>query len=128
MDAAVTWLKEQQKALNTTTRACGYDSLESDVVKSIEKDIDEYLKTQEQNSKTVIMHVKPHLLYKPALNSGNIAPDSKAQHRLFDRIICVRDNFTVPLGYKGTIVGVQKGDNPLLNMYEVLFDKPFVGE
>ena len=44
-------------------------------------------------------------LFKPELQIGNIAPDPSANHRLFDRIVNVRDSYTVPLGYKGTIIG-----------------------
>ena len=117
-------MKEQQKALGTTTRACGIEELESEVVQAIEKDIDD---AKEDNGKTVVMQVKPHLLYKPGLNSGSVPPDPKAQHRLFDRIICVRESFSVPVGYKGTIVGIQKGDTVQSNMYEALFDTPFTG-
>jgi hypothetical protein len=36
---------------------------------------------------------------------GNLPPDPSANHRLFDRIVNVRDAYTVPLGLKGTIIG-----------------------
>ncbi|XP_016845549.1 5'-3' exoribonuclease 1 isoform X1 [Nasonia vitripennis] len=127
VDATVSWLKEQQKARGTTTRTCGTEELETEVVQAIEKDVDASLEAQRQAGKSVLMQVKPHLLYKPGLNSGSVPPDPKAQHRFFDRIVCVRDSFTVPLGYKGTIIGVQKNENPLLTMYEVLFDIAFAG-
>lgn len=74
------------------------------------------------------MQVKPHLLFKPSLNPGHFPPDSKAYHKVFDRIITVRESFTVPLGFKGTIIGIQKGENMIDNIYETVFDKPFVGK
>lgn len=128
VEATVSWLKDRLKAINIQTRACGTEEIDPEVVKAIEKEIDESQETTRSATKTLLMQVKPHLLYKPGLNSGSVPPDAKAQHRLLDRIVCVRDSFTVPLGYKGTIVGIQKGDNVLLNMYEILFDKPFAGE
>jgi len=36
---------------------------------------------------------------------GNLPPDPTANHRLFDRIVNVRDGYTVPLGLKGTVIG-----------------------
>lgn len=73
------------------------------------------------------MQVKAHLLFKPGLNCGNIPPDSKAYHRLFDRVVSVKESSSVPFGYKGTIIGIQKSENILESMYEILFDKPFAG-
>lgn len=127
LDKAVAWVKEQQESLNIESRACGTESLDSEIVLSIENKIDSCLETIENSYKTVFMQVKPHLLFKPSLNSGHFAPDGKAYHKVFDRIITVRESFTVPLGYKGTIIGVQKGENLMSNTYETVFDKPFVG-
>lgn len=128
LDKAVAWVKEQQESLNIESRACGTESLDSEIVLSIENKIDSCLETIENSYKTVFMQVKPHLLFKPSLNSGHFAPDGKAYHKVFDRIITVRESFTVPLGYKGTIIGVQKGENLMSNTYETVFDKPFVGK
>lgn len=36
---------------------------------------------------------------------GSLPPDPSANHRLFDRIVNVRDAYTVPLGLKGTVIG-----------------------
>lgn len=98
-----------------------------EVVQALEKEIDDFNKAVGHYNKNLTMHIKPHLLYKPGLNSSNIPPDNEAQHRLMDRVVCVRDSFSVPIGWKGTIISIQKNDNPQLNMYEVLFDKPFEG-
>ena len=120
-------MKEQQEKLNIESRTCGSETLDSDIVASIEMEVDAYLKTSDKTSKTVFMQVKPHLLFKPGLNSGYFSPDTKAHHKVFDRIITTRESFTVPLGYKGTIVGIQTGEKILDNMYEIIFDKSFVG-
>ena len=123
----VAWLKEQQEELNLESRTCGTESLESDIVTLIEKEVDTYLESADTGSKTVFMQVKPHLLFKPGLNSGYFPPDAKAEHKIFDRIVTTRESFTVPMGYKGTIIGIQKGEKLLDNMYEIVFDKTFVG-
>lgn len=107
-----------------TTQRVGSEELEIEVIKAIENEVEnpKYL-----NSTVSTMQVKPHLLYKPGLNSSNLPVDPKAHHRLFDRIVCVKESFTVPIGYKGTIIGIQKGESAIANTYEVLFDKPFTG-
>lgn len=44
-----------------------------------------------------------------------------------DRVINVREGYTVPLGYHGTIIGISKSPKVQDIIYEVLFDEPFVG-
>ncbi|KAJ8687572.1 hypothetical protein QAD02_023366 [Eretmocerus hayati] len=128
VEAAVAWLKEKQKSLGIVIRPCGTDELDTDVVAAIEKEIDDSQEALRQASRSVVMHVKPHLLYKPGLSSRSMPPDPDAQHRLLDRIVCVRESFTVPVGYQGTIIGVLKPtDDAQVVSYEVLFDKPFAG-
>ncbi|XP_033221729.1 5'-3' exoribonuclease 1 isoform X2 [Belonocnema kinseyi] len=127
IDEVVAWLKDQQEKLNIESRTCGTETLETDIVTFIEKEVDTYLESVDTSSKTVFMQVKPHLLFKPGLNAGYFPPDAKAEHKLFDRIVIIRESFTVPMGYKGTIVGIQKGEKLLDNMYEIVFDKSFVG-
>lgn len=102
------------------------DIVEVELVKQIEQEIEEYLKTQ--NTKLVFIQVKPHLLFKPGLHLRSVPPDPSSQNRLFDRICCIRSGFSVPLGAKGTIIGIRKANNPADIMYDVLFDQPFIGE
>ncbi|XP_054016668.1 5'-3' exoribonuclease 1 [Hylaeus anthracinus] len=121
----VAWLKDELQDLPICP--CGTESFESDMVKKVEEAIDQFVSTQSNLVKLVPMQVKPHLLYKPGLHLRNVPPDPKAQTYLFDRICCTRENFTVPLGHKGTVIGIQKVDNALETMYDVLFDKTFPG-
>lgn len=44
-----------------------------------------------------------------------------------DRVVNVREGYTVPLGYHGTIIGIYKSPKFQDIIYEVLFDEPFVG-
>lgn len=122
----VAWLKTELHGLES--RTCGMDVVEADLVKQIEEEVEQCLKTEETTAKTVFLQVKPQLLYKPGLHLRSVPPDPNSQNRLFDRIRSVRSGFSVPLGAKGTIIGIRKENNPLDTMYDVLFDKPFIGE
>lgn len=122
----VTWLKTELHGLEN--RACGMDVIESDLIKQIEEEVEECLKAEDTTAKRVFLQVKPQLLYKSGLHLRSVPPDPNSQNRLFDRIRCVRSGFSVPLGAKGTIIGVRNGNNPTDTMYDVLFDKPFMGE
>lgn len=104
------------------------DVIETDIIKQIEEEVEKCLKTEETTAKTVFLQVKPQLLYKPGLNLRSVPPDPNSQNRLFDRIRCVRSGFSVPIGTKGTVIGIRKGSNPIDTMYDVLFDEPFMGE
>lgn len=127
LSEVVSWLKEQPFA-SVDTRSCNSLGLDADTIEKIKKEVDKVIESNEtETGKTVLMQVKPHLLFKPGLHTGNLPPDPKAQHKLFDRIISVKESSTVPLGYKGTIVGVQRGEDASSNVYDVLFDKEFVG-
>lgn len=39
-----------------------------------------------------------------------MVPDPDAEYRLFDRVVNVRESFTVPLGLRGTIIGIKGGE------------------
>ncbi|XP_014469638.1 PREDICTED: 5'-3' exoribonuclease 1 isoform X2 [Dinoponera quadriceps] len=126
LENIIAWLKTELSDIES--RACGVEAVDTEVVRKIEEELEEYLNTQSTDSKTVIIQVQPHLLFKPGLHLRNVAPDSNTQNRLLDRICCVRNGFTVPIGAKGTVVGIQKANNnPLETMFDVVFDKPFLG-
>lgn len=50
---------------------------------------------------------RPNLIYKPGLDKGCIAPIPNAQFALLDRVVCVDRGCAVPLGTRGSIVGIQ---------------------
>lgn len=64
-----------------------------------------------------------------------MVPDPTATFELFDRVVIVRDQYSVPLGMRGTIISIlpridanpirQENINVVDYIYEVLFDKPF---
>lgn len=95
-------------------------------MRTLESEMTNHLESEEA-PKNVVMQVKPHLLFKPTLHHGHLVVDPDAEHYIFDRVVCVKENFTVPLGYKGVIIGIVRAENPRNDMYEILFDKEFVG-
>ncbi|XP_057341540.1 5'-3' exoribonuclease 1 isoform X1 [Microplitis mediator] len=121
----VKWLKEQPFR-NVDARNCDEEGLDPEIVTKLQQQIDKYVEEEGNVSKTVLMQVKPHLLFKPELSAGNIPPDPSARTQIFDRIIAVKNDSSVPLGYKGTVVGIQ-GTDEAEKTYDVLFDKPFIG-
>lgn len=75
----------------------------------------------------MVMQVRPHLLYKPDLALGSTCPDLSTVSDLYDRVVNVRQGFCVPVGMRGTIIGIKNGQKMMDVVYEVLFDKPFSG-
>ncbi|XP_030381323.1 5'-3' exoribonuclease 1 isoform X2 [Scaptodrosophila lebanonensis] len=82
--------------------------------------------------KDVKLQVKPHLLIKPNVTLPDVYK-SRSPVRLFDRVIVVRTIFMVPVGIKGTIIGIYPVCDPnpvrlecvraVETFCEVLFDK-----
>ncbi|ELV13670.1 5'-3' exoribonuclease 1 [Tupaia chinensis] len=62
---------------------------------------------QRKSNKKVRVTVKPHLLYRPLEQQHGVIPDRDAEFRLFDRVVNVRENFSVPVGLRGTIIGIK---------------------
>lgn len=77
--------------------------------------------------KPTIMQVRPHLLYKPDLNSGSSPPDPSTNYHLLDRVVNVRQGYSVPLGCRGTVIGIKNAQKTMDVIYEVLFDTEFAG-
>ncbi|KAF7400707.1 hypothetical protein HZH66_005891 [Vespula vulgaris] len=126
LSSIIAWLKEQHFR-GVESRACGANILEADIVQKLEKEVDRYYEMYNDTNKVVVMQVKPQLLFKPELYSRQLPPDPKSHTKLFDRIVCIRGSFTVPIGYKGTIIGIQKTKAIIESVYDVLFDKSFLG-
>lgn len=105
---------------------CNTKTLGVDAVPKLEKCISELL-SKCLEVETTEIKLTPEVLFRPGMIIGLIPPDPKAQHALLDRVICVRENYTVPVGLKGTIIGIQEKENKWKNIYEVLFDSSFTG-
>lgn len=61
------------------------------------------------------------------MSSGNVAPDTNVDYQLYDRVVNVRAGFTVPLGLRGTVIGIHTGQSENDMKLDVLFDEEFVG-
>lgn len=54
----------------------------------------------------------PRVLLQPLEQQQGVVPDLDAEFRLFDRVVNVRESFTVPLGLRGTVIGIKGGETP----------------
>ena len=77
--------------------------------------------------KEVVMQVKPHLLYLPNHLAGCALVEPGTVFCLYDRVVNVREGFSVPLGLRGTVIRIQKAPRVEDNVYDVLFDEVFTG-
>ncbi|XP_063162715.1 5'-3' exoribonuclease 1 isoform X1 [Candoia aspera] len=118
------WVKAHP--VSTLSRSsCDLQILDAAIVEKIEEEIEKCKKRK--SNKKVRVTVKPHLLYRPLEQQHGILPDRDAEYRLFDRVVNVRENFSVPLGLRGTVVGIKGASRESDVLYEVLFDEEFHG-
>ncbi|KAJ0058968.1 hypothetical protein NL108_003310, partial [Boleophthalmus pectinirostris] len=80
-----------------------------------------------KSTRKVRVTVKPHLLFRPLEQQQGVVPDPEAEYRLFDRVVNVREGFSVPLGLRGTVIGIKGAEKEADVLYEVLFDEEFTG-
>ncbi|XP_053293486.1 5'-3' exoribonuclease 1 [Pleuronectes platessa] len=118
------WLKSHP--VNSIGRSsCDLQVLDSAIVERIEDAVE---KTKvKKSTRKVRVTVKPHLLFRPLEQQQGVVPDPDADYRLFDRVVNVRESFSVPLGLRGTVVGIQGAEREAEVLYEVLFDEEFAG-
>uniref|UniRef100_A0A672LHX9 5'-3' exoribonuclease 1 n=1 Tax=Sinocyclocheilus grahami TaxID=75366 RepID=A0A672LHX9_SINGR len=115
------WLKNHP--VSSCSRAsCDLQILDTGIVEKIEEELE---KTK-MNTK-VRVTVKPHLLFRPLEQQHGVVPDPDAEYHLFDRVVNVRESFSVPLGLRGTIIGIKGAEREAEVLYEVLFDEEFAG-
>lgn len=58
------------------------------------------IKTQHENLTSTCVYFQPNPL------QGSSPPDHTVTFEMFDRVVNVREGFSVPLGARGTIIGV----------------------
>lgn len=117
------WLKESDFA-KAERQVCGTQTLSEPIVKKV---VEEVNKLSSVRAKITKMQVRPHLLFKPSQMQGSTPPDKSVNFMLFDRVINVREGFSVPLGARGTIIGIQPADKVADVIYDILFDEAFAG-
>ncbi|KAK5646017.1 hypothetical protein RI129_004481 [Pyrocoelia pectoralis] len=127
MREITTWIKNQPY-YSLERQVCGSLVVDPEAVQLLEQVVDSF-NMMNTKTKQIIMQVKTHLLYKNSLQMGNLAPDSAATFELYDRVINVREGYTVPMGYKGTIVSIRKANTQEESetTFDIIFDKPFLG-
>uniref|UniRef100_A0A8C1ZU06 5'-3' exoribonuclease 1 n=1 Tax=Cyprinus carpio TaxID=7962 RepID=A0A8C1ZU06_CYPCA len=112
------WLKNHP--VSSSSRAsCDLQILDTGIVEKIEEELE-----KTKMNKKVRVTVKPHLLFRVCVCQC-IYPD--AEYHLFDRVVNVRESFSVPLGLRGTIIGIKGAEREAEVLYEVLFDEEFAG-
>uniref|UniRef100_A0A4W6BRE4 5'-3' exoribonuclease 1 n=1 Tax=Lates calcarifer TaxID=8187 RepID=A0A4W6BRE4_LATCA len=104
------WLKSHP--VSSISRAsCDLQVLDAAIVERIEEAVE---KTKvKKSTKKVRVTVKPHLLFRPLEQQQGVVPDP--------------DSFTVPLGLRGTVIGIKGAEREAEVLYEVLFDEEFAG-
>ncbi|XP_022244143.1 5'-3' exoribonuclease 1-like, partial [Limulus polyphemus] len=120
------WLKSLPCS-KVERQKCGAEVLDEPVVKAIEELVDKFQDYNSEQLKHIVMQVKPNLLYRPFYCHGSSVPDPNSNYMLFDRVINVREGYSVPLGLRGTVIGIHEGDKVTDTMYDVVFDKSFPG-
>uniref|UniRef100_A0A3Q3IY83 5'-3' exoribonuclease 1 n=1 Tax=Monopterus albus TaxID=43700 RepID=A0A3Q3IY83_MONAL len=118
------WLKSHP--VSSMSRAsCNLQVLDSTIVEKIEEAVEKA--KVKKSTKKVRVTVKPHLLFRPLEQQQGVVPDPDAEYRLFDRVVNIRESFTVPLGFRGTVIGIKGAEREGEVLYEVLFDEEFAG-
>lgn len=120
----VSWLRAHPVSLLSRS-SCDLQILDSAIVEKIEEEVTK-CKTKKSNKK-VRVTVKPHLLFRPLEQQFGVIPDRDAEFRLFDRVVNVRESFSVPLGLRGTVIGIKGAERDADVLLEVLFDEEFPG-
>uniref|UniRef100_A0A0A9XX62 5'-3' exoribonuclease 1 n=1 Tax=Lygus hesperus TaxID=30085 RepID=A0A0A9XX62_LYGHE len=120
------WLKEQEFR-SAELRSCGSSLLTEDVIKQMEQVVIRTRNKAQPPQSTITLQVKPHHLHIPRAQLNLLVPDPLAKHNILDRVVNVRESHTIPLGYRGTIIGIEKKEDELATLYDILFDDEIVG-
>ncbi|XP_037723371.1 5'-3' exoribonuclease 1-like isoform X2 [Drosophila subpulchrella] len=123
------WVR-QQPHMKVERISCGSKTVCRETVELLMAAVDEL---RSLPVKDVKLQVKPHLLIKPNVTLPEVYR-SRRPVRLFDRVIIVRTIYMVPVGIKGTVIGIHPVTDPnpvrlecvhaVDTFCEVLFDKP----
>ncbi|XP_065219617.1 5'-3' exoribonuclease 1 isoform X2 [Planococcus citri] len=116
------WLASKTE-LKAERRSCDAELLESDVIQNVEYQVDSFMKANKRG-RYVNIKSRPSCLYQPSSQIEKDYPDP-AEYHLLDRVVNVRDNFVVPLGARGFIIGMEKQADTGLTYCDILFDNSF---
>lgn len=118
----VKWVQSQE-SYAAERQMCGLKRLDPSVVREIER--------IQLQRKGVIPHIKkcytPPELFSPFMCKGITKPDPTTLFNLFDRVVNVNPASIVPLGLRGTVIGMSSDEIESDVMYEIIFDEEFFG-
>ncbi|XP_062338193.1 5'-3' exoribonuclease 1 isoform X1 [Osmerus eperlanus] len=118
------WLKSHPVS-SVSRSSCDLQVLDTGIVDKIEEEVEKA--KVKKSTKKVRVTVKPHLLFRPLEQQHGVIPDPDAEYHLFDRVVNVRESFSVPLGLRGTVIGIKGAEREAEVLYEVVFDEEFAG-
>ncbi|XP_059468376.1 5'-3' exoribonuclease 1 [Neocloeon triangulifer] len=122
LDALKKWLAEQPGS-TIEARRCDAEALEPKDVHALEQIVSRW---SERKVKLAVrrLEVDPQLLFKPIMDFGPVVVDPTVEFKLLDRVVSVREDFAVPMGLTGTVIGVDDEDENKPKV-QVLFDSVF---
>ncbi|KAG0023624.1 5'-3' exoribonuclease 1 [Entomortierella chlamydospora] len=91
--------------------------LDQDTIVLIEQAADEYVENRPEMKHVIVKNLGRHTMLKPS-HAATLLPDQV--FKLGDRVVFVQDSGTVPIGAKGTVVGIDRLE------IEVVFDDKFM--
>ncbi|KAF9434614.1 5'-3' exoribonuclease 1 [Entomortierella beljakovae] len=91
--------------------------LDKDVIALIEKAADEYIESRPEMKHVIVKNLGRQTMLKPS-HASTVLPGQT--FKLGDRVVFVQDSGTVPIGAKGTVVGIDRLE------VEVVFDDKFM--
>ncbi|XP_017089098.2 5'-3' exoribonuclease 1 isoform X1 [Drosophila bipectinata] len=128
IEVLASWVR-QQPHMKVERVGCGSKTVCRETVELLLTAVDDL---RSLPIKDVKLQVKPHLLIKPNVTLPDVYR-SRRPVRLFDRVIVVRTIYMVPVGIKGTVIGVHPISDPnpvrlecvrtVDTFCDVLFDK-----
>nr|XP_018671298.1 5'-3' exoribonuclease 1 isoform X4 [Ciona intestinalis] len=121
------WLKSLPSYGGTKVHESS-NTIEPIVVSAIDEEIQLFKNKTKDKTTEVKLSVLSHYLYRPLVQQGTLTPDKQAKHHELDRVVNVREGHTVPLGLRGTIIGIHtRGSSEQGVVFDVMFDDEFMG-
>ncbi|XP_063710397.1 5'-3' exoribonuclease 1-like isoform X2 [Symsagittifera roscoffensis] len=109
--------------------SCSSQILEEQVLTQIQTEIERCNIANYKSKRKMLAKGSPVNLFRPSDLNGSLMPDESTQFRMFDRVVNVRDGFCVPVGLRGTVIGLPSRKQAISRdaILDVLFDESFLG-
>ncbi|CAF0945347.1 unnamed protein product, partial [Didymodactylos carnosus] len=119
-----TWIKSLPTYSMQLTDA-SWMVLDTPVIEEINSMVTSFYAKQTNNrrhSSSGVSRIETSRLFKPCEYLGLCDPDPQTSFFLHDRVVVVRLGAGVPIGSRGTVIGIMPGRTHLDTYYEILFD------